>query len=141
MRRGSDDGSSPAASGLLEDDEDEGDEDRMRAGHKALTNATVTVKAFDPFCISVGKHELQVTLVDTPGYGETLHTEESFEVITSYVDSLFERQLRAESSWSARDAERMRLQDPLVHVCLYFIAPHRLKHIDIAFMRALHKKV
>ena len=113
----------------------------MRAGHKALTNATVTVKAFDPFCISVGKHELQVTLVDTPGYGETLHTEESFEVICSYVDSLFERQLRAESSWSARDAERMRLQDPLVHVCLYFVAPHRLKHIDIAFMRALHKKV
>jgi len=28
-----------------------------------------------------------------------------------------------------------------VHVCLYFIAPHRLKHIDIAFMRALHRKV
>ena len=48
-----------------------------------------------------------------------------------------ERQLRAESSWTARDAERLRLQDPLVHVCLYFIAPHRLKHIDIAFMRAL----
>ena len=138
MRRGSDD-KSPQAS-MMEDDEDV-EEDRMRAGHKALTNATVTVKAFDPFCISVGKHELQVTLVDTPGYGETLHTEESFEVICSYVDSLFERQLRAESSWSARDAERMRLQDPLVHVCLYFVAPHRLKHIDIAFMRALHKKV
>ena len=33
----------------------------MRAGHKALTNATVTVKAFDPFNISVGKHELQVS--------------------------------------------------------------------------------
>ena len=82
-----------------------------------------------------------MTLVDTPGYGETLHTEESFEVICAHVDSLFERQLRAESSWTARDAERLRLQDPLVHVCLYFIAPHRLKHIDIAFMRALHRKV
>ena len=35
----------------------------------------------------------------------------------------------------------MRLQDPLVHVCLYFVAPHRLKHMDIAFMRALHRKV
>jgi septin family protein len=106
-----------------------------------LTNATVSVKAFDPFAISVGKHELQVTLIDTPGYGETLHTEESFDVICAHVDNLFERQLHAESSFSARDAERLRLQDPLVHVCLYFIAPHRLKHIDIAFMRALHRKV
>ena len=35
----------------------------MRAGHRALTNATVTVKAFDPFNISVGKHELQVRVV------------------------------------------------------------------------------
>ena len=28
-----------------------------------------------------------------------------------------------------------------MHVCLYFIAPHRLKHIDVEFMRRLHKKV
>ena len=40
-----------------------------------------------------------------------------------------------------RDTERMRLEDPLVHVCLYFIAPHRLKHIDVAFMRRIHKLV
>ena len=99
------------------------------------------VKPFDPFNISVGRHELQVTLVDTPGYGESLHMEDSFDVITSHVDGLFERQLRAEASWSPRDAERLRLCDPFIHCCLYFIAPHRLKHIDIAFMRALHKKV
>lgn len=137
MRHGSD-----AASLSHAHDDEEDEENSMRAGHRAVHNQpTVSVKAFDPFPISVGKHELQVTLVDTPGYGETLHTEESFEVICSHVDGLFERQLRAESSWTARDAERLRLQDPLVHVCLYFIAPHRLKHIDIAFMRALHRKV
>ena len=28
-----------------------------------------------------------------------------------------------------------------MHVCLYFIAPHRLKHIDVAFMRRLHRWV
>ena len=27
------------------------------------------------------KHELVVSLIDTPGYGEALHTSESFEVI------------------------------------------------------------
>lgn len=127
--------------GALSDEDDEDDEERVPGQPRGLSSATVTVKAFDPFCISVGKHELQVTLVDTPGYGESLHTEESFEVICKYVDALFEKQLRAESSWSPRDAERLRLHDPLVHCCLYFIAPHRLKHIDIAFMRALHRKV
>jgi septin family protein len=29
----------------------------------------------------------------------------------------------------------------MIHCCLYFIAPHRLKHIDLAFMRRLHKYV
>jgi hypothetical protein len=44
------------------------------------------VTPFDPFSISVGKHELQVTLVDTPGYGEFVNTEASFEVIGRYVE-------------------------------------------------------
>lgn len=138
MRRGND----PATmSGTADEDDPYDDDEERRPGHRAINSSTVSVKAFDPFLINVGKHELQITLVDTPGYGESLHTEESFDVICSYVDTLFEKQLRAESSWSPRDAERLRMQDPLVHVCLYFIAPHRLKHIDVAFMRALHRKV
>jgi len=140
MRRGSDAVAASRQAGAPDYD-DEYDDELTKERRRALTSATVSVKAFDPFSISVGKHELQVTLVDTPGYGETLHTEESFEVITHYVDSLFERQLRAEGAWNARDSERLRLQDPLVHACLYFIAPHRLKGIDLAFMRRLHKKV
>ena len=108
---------------------------------RPLRNSTVRVSKFDPFSISLGKHELQVSLVDTPGYGDAVNTEESFDVITEYVESVFERQLQAESTWGLRDTERMRLEDPLVHVCLYFIAPHRLKHIDVAFMRRIHKLV
>ena len=52
----------------------------------AINKATVRVTPFDPFSISVGKHELQVTLVDTPGYGEFVNTEASFEVIGRYVE-------------------------------------------------------
>lgn len=107
----------------------------------SLRGSTVRVSKFDPFSISVGKNELQVSLVDTPGYGDATNTEESFEVIQQYVESTFERQLQAESTWGVRDIERMRLEDSLVHVCLYFIAPHRLKHIDVAFMRRIHKLV
>ena len=143
MRRASDEpaGGPGGADDDGADDDDDTIERRSRRSRRALTSATVCIKAFDPFSITVGKHELQVTLVDTPGYGESLDAQESFDVVEQYIDGLFERQLRAESSWSPRDAERLRLQDPLVHVCLYFIAPHRLKHMDIAFMRALHKKV
>ena len=143
MRRASDEpaGGPGGADDDGADDDDDSIERRSRRSRRALTSATVCIKAFDPFSITVGKHELQVTLVDTPGYGESLDAQESFDVVEQFIDGLFERQLRAESSWSPRDAERLRLQDPLVHVCLYFIAPHRLKHMDIAFMRALHKKV
>ena len=143
MRRASDEpaGGPGGADDDGADDDDDTIERRSRRSRRALTSATVCIKAFDPFSITVGKHELQVTLVDTPGYGESLDAQESFDVVEQFIDGLFERQLRAESSWSPRDAERLRLQDPLVHVCLYFIAPHRLKHMDIAFMRALHKKV
>ncbi|KAL1520117.1 hypothetical protein AB1Y20_023589 [Prymnesium parvum] len=117
------------------------DEEEFDDGASRLRGSTVRVSKFDPFSISLGKHELHVSLVDTPGYGDAVNTEESFDVISRYVESTFERQLQAESSWSARDVERLRLEDPLVHVCLYFIAPHRLKHIDVAFMRRIHKMV
>ena len=57
-----------------------------RSGGGAINAATVRVTPFDPFSISVGEHELQVTLVDTPGYGEFVNTEASFEVIGRYVE-------------------------------------------------------
>ena len=40
-----------------------------------------------------------------------------------------------------REPDRLVYDDRMIHCCLYFIAPHRLKHIDLAFMRALHRKV
>mmetsp|Transcript_21746 Transcript_21746/g.65988 ORF Transcript_21746/g.65988 Transcript_21746/m.65988 type:complete len:675 (-) Transcript_21746:623-2647(-) len=118
-------------------DEEEG----AAASKSGLTSATVRVSPFDPFGITVGKNELMVTLIDTPGYGDNLNTVESFEVITAHVEKLFKAQLLAETSATTRDYDRLRNEDPLVHCCLYFIAPHRLKHIDVAFMRRLHKWV
>ena len=133
MRRSADGGA------VREGEEDE--EDDEARSQQALTSSTVRVTRFEPFNISVGKHELQVTLVDTPGYGESVDTNESFEVICSYVERCFERHAKAESAWSARDADRIRHEDGMVHCCLYFIAPHRLKHIDVAFMKRLHQRV
>ena len=67
-------------------EEGEEGEQLARSGGGAINAATVRVTPFDPFSISVGKHELQVTLVDTPGYGEFVNTEASFEVIGRYVE-------------------------------------------------------
>ena len=40
-----------------------------------------------------------------------------------------------------REPDRLVYDDRMIHCCLYFIAPHRLKHIDLAFMRRLHRHV
>ena len=117
------------------------DEEPIEGDHSSIRGSTVRVTPFDPFCITVGKNELQVKLVDTPGYGETLNAEESFDVITHHVEKLFCEMLAAETSSSARDPDRLLSNDPLIHCCLYFIAPHRLKNIDIAFMKRLHQWV
>jgi GTPase SAR1 family protein len=91
MRRRESSKSTPAKGGRAsplhaaeEEGEEEGEGGRLRKGD-AINAATVRVTPFDPFSISVGKHELQVTLVDTPGYGEFVNTEESFEVIARHV--------------------------------------------------------
>ena len=95
------------------------------------------ITPFDPFAITVGKHELQVQLLDTPGYGDSLHAEESFDVICEYVEGLYAKQEEMEGGRAARDPEKLRHEDGLVHCCLYFIAPHRLKAIDVEFLRRL----
>eukprot|EP00967_Tisochrysis_lutea_P056217 scaffold70961_cov26-Tisochrysis_lutea.AAC.1 len=117
------------------------EEEAVVPSNSRIASATVRVSRFDPFSITVGKNELLVTLIDTPGYGDNTNTVESFEVITDYVESCFQKQLLAETSTSERDYNQLLKGDPLVHCCLYFIAPHRLKYIDLAFMRRLHKWV
>ena len=105
--------------------------------HPRFVPSQVRITPFDPFAITVGKHELQVQLLDTPGYGDSLHAEESFDVICEYVEGLYAKQEEMEGGRAARDPEKLRHEDGLVHCCLYFIAPHRLKAIDVEFLRRL----
>lgn len=65
------------------------------SGRRALRSSTVRVSKFDPFSISLGKYELVVSLVDTPGYGDAVNTAESFDVIVDFVESTFEKMLQA----------------------------------------------
>ncbi|XP_027715202.1 septin-2 [Vombatus ursinus] len=82
--------------------------------------------------------KLRLTVVDTPGYGDAIDSQDCFKTIIYYIDDQFERYLHDESGLNRRH-----IVDNRVHCCFYFISPfgHGLKPLDVEFMRALHGKV
>ncbi|GFR72790.1 septin [Elysia marginata] len=82
--------------------------------------------------------KLRLTVVDTPGFGDSLNSVDCFKPIIQYIDDQFERYLTDESGLNRRH-----IVDNRVHCCFYFINPsgHGLKPLDIAFMKAVHHKV
>jgi septin family protein len=83
--------------------------------------------------------QLNLTCVDTPGFGDEVNNDNSWEPIIEFIEQQFELYLNAES----RVDRPHKIQDTRVHCCLYFIAPtgHGLKPLDVEFMRRLHNKV
>ncbi|XP_043926729.1 septin-2-like [Protopterus annectens] len=82
--------------------------------------------------------KLRLTVVDTPGYGDAINSEDCFRTIISYIDEQFERYLHDESGLNRRH-----IVDNRVHCCFYFISPfgHGLKPLDLQFMKAVHHKM
>ncbi|XP_025091243.1 septin-2-like isoform X1 [Pomacea canaliculata] len=82
--------------------------------------------------------KLRLTVVDTPGFGDSLNSTDCFKPVIRYIDDQFERYLNDESGLNRRH-----IVDNRVHSCFYFINPsgHGLKPLDVAFMRAVHHKV
>jgi septin 2 len=81
---------------------------------------------------------LKLTVVDTPGFADSLDCSESFQPIVKYVENQFENYLRDESGLNRRN-----ITDNRVHCCFYFINPsgHGLRPVDIKFMHLLHERV
>ncbi|KAK2178679.1 hypothetical protein NP493_531g03029 [Ridgeia piscesae] len=82
--------------------------------------------------------KLRLTVVDTPGFGDSIKNTDCFKSIIGYIDCQFEKYLTDESGLNRRN-----IVDNRVHCCFYFINPacHGLKMLDIAFMKAVHHKV
>uniref|UniRef100_UPI00358FCFCF septin-2-like n=1 Tax=Myxine glutinosa TaxID=7769 RepID=UPI00358FCFCF len=82
--------------------------------------------------------KLRLTVVDTPGYGDPINSQDCFRPILQYIDSQFERYLQDESGLNRRH-----IVDNRVHCCFYFLSPygHGLKPLDVEFMKALNNKV
>lgn len=81
---------------------------------------------------------LKLTIVDMPGFNDSINAEDSHAQLLDYVDRQFEKYLDDESGLNRRN-----IVDNRVHCCLYFISPygHGLRQIDIETMKKLHHKV
>ncbi|XP_019638330.1 PREDICTED: septin-7-like isoform X1 [Branchiostoma belcheri] len=88
--------------------------------------------------VKEGGVQLQLTIVDTPGFGDAVDNSNCWKPITDHIEQRFEDYLNSESR-----VNRRTMPDNRVHACLYFIGPtgHGLKPLDIEFMKRLHDKV
>ncbi|AET39077.1 septin CDC11 Ecym_3616 [Eremothecium cymbalariae DBVPG len=79
--------------------------------------------------------KIQLTIIDTPGFGDSLDNSPSFNMISDYIRHQYDEILLEES----RVRRNPRFKDGRVHCCLYLINPtgHGLKEIDVEFMRQL----
>ncbi|TIB60872.1 hypothetical protein E3P78_02979 [Wallemia ichthyophaga] len=81
---------------------------------------------------------LKLTVVDTPGFGDFINNDSSWDPIVTSIESRFDQYLEQENR-----VNRAKLNDNRVNACIYFIQPtgHSLRQVDIEFMRRLHTKV
>ncbi|EKX41589.1 hypothetical protein GUITHDRAFT_74618, partial [Guillardia theta CCMP2712] len=82
---------------------------------------------------------LTATFIDTPGYGDIMQLEKSFYCIGTshmYIDRRLEKAFRKENR-RVRPDKLDRSSGVGVDAVLYFIAPHRLKKIDLNFLKII----
>lgn len=82
--------------------------------------------------------KLNLTVITTPGFGDSLNSTDSWKPIVDEITTRFDHYLEAESR-----VNRSTITDNRVHALLYFIEPtgHLLKALDIQVMKLVHDKV
>lgn len=88
---------------------------------------------------------VEFEIIDCPGYGDDVDNTGWINKIKEYITTRFEKHYEALGNPPKMDGEHTSMnalqRDGLVHVCLYFIAAHRLKGVDLEFMRRLEPYV
>jgi septin family protein len=64
---------------------------------------------------------LRLTAVDTPGFSDSLNTEDHLKIIKDYIKKQFGIYYQNEA---VNQRERKHLKDTRIHCCLYFLPPH-----------------
>ncbi|CAA7261790.1 unnamed protein product [Cyclocybe aegerita] len=82
---------------------------------------------------------IALTVVDTPGFGDSIDNEHGFQEIMHYLERQYDDILAEQS----RIKRNPRFRDNRVHALLYFIPPtgHSLREMDIELMRRLSPRV
>jgi len=101
-----------------------------------LNAKTVTIEKRE-VSITEGGVKLNLTVIDTPGYGDAINNEDAWQPVLDYIDVELEHYMSNSEDLSLRG----KIPDTRVHACLYFLAPHRFKDVDLEFMRRLHTRV
>jgi len=91
---------------------------------------------------------VDIVLIDTPGHGDlTVGTEKSFSKVLGEIHRRLDLERRRDRDLlpsppdcTSRSTRKKR-HNELVHLCLYFIAPHRMKQVDFDWMQQLHELV
>ncbi|CAM9710093.1 unnamed protein product [Ectocarpus sp. 12 AP-2014] len=83
-----------------------------------------------------GGQEYKFFLVDTPGYGDHVNASQSFQPVVDNIENGNKRYLAEVKNGNDTPEE-----DGRTDVCIYFIAAHRFKHIDIKYLKQLCKVV
>ncbi|XP_047636040.1 septin-1 isoform X1 [Phacochoerus africanus] len=112
-------------------------EDRQIPEASARLTQTLTIERRGVE-IEEGGIKVKLTLVDTPGFGDSVDCSDCWLPVVRFIEEQFEQYLRDESGLN-----RKNIQDSRVHCCLYFISPfgRGLRPLDVAFLRAVHDKV
>ena len=82
------------------------------------------------------KTRIIVTVIDTPGFGDSINNNDRFEPVEKYIVKQNELYEQNEVIRRPNNQE----DDTRIHCCFYFIAPHRLTPNDCEFMRRLQSK-
>ena len=109
---------------------------RMQSSDGPVLSRTVGIQEITHSVENDG-FPVELEVIDCPGYGDSIDSTEWIDSILSYVKRRFEAHYDALPAGSSTAASK----DGLVHCCLYFIAAHRLKGIDIEFMKRLQGHV
>ncbi|MFH4980491.1 hypothetical protein AB6A40_007200 [Gnathostoma spinigerum] len=82
---------------------------------------------------------LSLTLVDSPGFGDSIDNNKCWDPIIDYIDRKYLDYFTEET----KIMRASKIPDRRVHLCLYFVAPtgHGLKALDIEVMKRLHDRV
>lgn len=109
---------------------------RRKPGEDEPLPRTTEVKSVSGPLVEGGVR-LNLTVTDTPGFGDHVNNENCWEPIVSFIENQYAKYLQEE----VKIDRPIHIPDSRVHCCLYFIPPtgHSLSSLDIEVLQRLDK--